>query len=43
MVAQLVTHLMRGGLGPVSAVEAALPRLRGAFALAFLFAGEEDF
>ncbi len=43
VVAQLVSHLMRGGLGPVSAVEAALPRLRGAFALAFLFAGEEDF
>ncbi len=43
VVAQLVSHLMRTGLGPVSAVEAALPRLRGAFALAFLFAGEEDF
>jgi glutamine---fructose-6-phosphate transaminase (isomerizing) len=43
VVAQLVTHLMRTGLGPVAAVEAALPRLRGAFALAFLFAGEEGF
>ncbi|SEO45631.1 glucosamine--fructose-6-phosphate aminotransferase (isomerizing) [Methylobacterium sp. ap11] len=43
VVAQLVSHLMRSGLGPVAAVEAALPRLRGAFALAFLFAGEEDF
>ena len=43
VVAQLVSHLMRTGLGPVAAVEAALPRLRGAFALAFLFAGEEDF
>ncbi|KMO11645.1 glutamine--fructose-6-phosphate transaminase (isomerizing) [Methylobacterium platani] len=43
VVAQLVSHLMRSGLGPVSAVEAALPRLRGAFALAFLFAGREDF
>ncbi|AWN55635.1 glutamine--fructose-6-phosphate transaminase (isomerizing) [Methylobacterium sp. 17Sr1-1] len=43
VVAQLVTHLMRTGLKPLSAVEAALPRLRGAFALAFLFAGEEDF
>ncbi|KMO36098.1 glucosamine--fructose-6-phosphate aminotransferase, partial [Methylobacterium tarhaniae] len=43
VVAQLVSHLMRTGLGPVAAVEAALPRLRGAFALAFLFAGEEHF
>ncbi|SFV09270.1 Glutamine amidotransferase domain-containing protein, partial [Methylobacterium sp. 174MFSha1.1] len=43
VVAQLVSHLMRQGLKPLSAVEAALPRLRGAFALAFLFAGEEDF
>ncbi|NGM38214.1 glutamine--fructose-6-phosphate aminotransferase, partial [Methylobacterium sp. DB0501] len=43
VVAQLVSHLMRTGLGPVAAVEAALPRLRGAFALAFLFAGQEDF
>jgi glucosamine--fructose-6-phosphate aminotransferase (isomerizing) len=30
------------GGGPVAAVAAALPRLRGAFALAFLFAGEDD-
>ena len=29
-------------LGPVDAVAATLPRLRGAFALAFLFAGEDD-
>ena len=43
VVAQLVSHLMSRGLGPVGAVEAALPRLRGAFALGFLFAGEEDF
>ncbi|MCE4224891.1 glutamine--fructose-6-phosphate transaminase (isomerizing) [Methylobacterium sp. C25] len=43
VVAQLVSHLMGQGLGPVAAVEAALPRLRGAFALGFLFAGEEDF
>jgi len=43
VVAQLVSHLMAQGLGPVAAVEAALPRLRGAFALAFLFAGEDSF
>ena len=33
---------MKKGLSPVEAVKATLPRLRGAFALAFLFAGEED-
>ena len=33
---------MKRGLSPVEAVKAALPRLRGAFALAFLFAGEEN-
>ncbi|SFK37074.1 glutamine--fructose-6-phosphate transaminase (isomerizing) [Methylorubrum salsuginis] len=43
VVAQLVHHLMGQGLGAVEAVAAALPRLRGAFALGFLFAGEEDF
>ncbi|MEH3120177.1 MAG: glutamine--fructose-6-phosphate transaminase (isomerizing) [Methylorubrum populi] len=43
VVAQLVSHLMGQGLGPVAAVEAALPRLRGAFALAFLFSGEDGF
>ncbi|MEA2933818.1 MAG: hypothetical protein QOD74_464 [Variibacter sp.] len=42
VVAQLVTHEMRKGLKPVDAVAAALPRLRGAFALAFVFDGEED-
>jgi len=42
VVAQLVTREMRAGRGPVDAVAAVLPRLRGAFALAFLFAGEED-
>ena len=33
---------MKDGRSPAEAVAAALPRLRGAFALAFLFAGEED-
>ena len=42
VVAHLVTDEMNRGAGPISAVAAALPRLRGAFALAFLFAGEDD-
>ena len=42
VVAHLVTDAMRSGRKPVDAVKAALPRLRGAFALAFLFEGEED-
>src|SRR6187397_1819233 len=42
VIAHLVTDEMKGGKTPVEAVKAALPRLRGAFALAFLFAGEED-
>ena len=42
VIAHLVTEEMRRGASPVEAVKAALPRLRGAFALAFLFAGEDD-
>jgi glucosamine--fructose-6-phosphate aminotransferase (isomerizing) len=42
VVAQLVSEEMRHGRAPVEAVAAVLPRLRGAFALAFLFAGQED-
>src|SRR6266436_1843536 len=42
VVAHLVTQEMKNGRSPAEAVEAALPRLRGAFALAFLFTGEED-
>jgi glucosamine--fructose-6-phosphate aminotransferase (isomerizing) len=42
VVAHLVTHEMNEGRAPVDAVRAALPRLRGAFALAFLFEGEDD-
>jgi glutamine---fructose-6-phosphate transaminase (isomerizing) len=42
VVAHLVTQEMKNGRSPVDAVAAALPRLRGAFALAFLFAGEND-
>jgi glucosamine--fructose-6-phosphate aminotransferase (isomerizing) len=42
VVAHLVTEEMKRGHSPSEAVAAALPRLRGAFALAFIFAGEED-
>src|SRR5215211_2135230 len=42
VVAQLVTAELHGGRSPVEAVQAAVPRLRGAFALAFLFDGQED-
>jgi len=42
VVAQLVNEEMKQGRSPVEAVDASLPRLRGAFALAFLFSGEED-
>jgi glucosamine--fructose-6-phosphate aminotransferase (isomerizing) len=41
-VAHLVTEEMRQGAGPVEAVGKALKRLKGAFALVFLFEGEED-
>src|ERR1700722_14329884 len=42
VIAHLVTEEMKRGASPVDAVKSALPRLRGAFALAFLFAGEDD-
>jgi glutamine---fructose-6-phosphate transaminase (isomerizing) len=42
VVAHLVSEEMKQGRGPLEAVAAALPRLHGAFALAFLFDGEED-
>jgi len=41
-VAHLVTEALNQGLSPEQAVAASLPRLKGAFALAFLFEGEED-
>ena len=41
-VAHLVTDEMRNGLAPREAVAAALPKLRGAFALAFIFEGAND-
>jgi glutamine---fructose-6-phosphate transaminase (isomerizing) len=42
VVAHLVTDEMKNGRSPREAVAAALPRLRGAFALAFLFDHEDD-
>jgi glucosamine--fructose-6-phosphate aminotransferase (isomerizing) len=42
VVAHLVSQEMERGASPIEAVKAALPRLRGAFALAFLFAGEDN-
>src|SRR5215471_10952572 len=38
----LTTHFLSLGLSPQEAVAKTLPRLDGAFALAFLFAGEQD-
>jgi glucosamine--fructose-6-phosphate aminotransferase (isomerizing) len=42
VVAQLVTAKLRDGKSPMEAVATTLPRLRGAFALAFLFEGVSD-
>src|SRR3954468_13551649 len=42
VVAQLVTYEILQGRLPIEAVAVTLPRLRGAFALGFLFSGEED-
>jgi glucosamine--fructose-6-phosphate aminotransferase (isomerizing) len=42
VVVHLVTQEMQRGKKPAEAVEAALKQLRGAFALAFLFEGEND-
>jgi glutamine---fructose-6-phosphate transaminase (isomerizing) len=42
VIAHLVNDGLRKGRTPVEAVGLALPRLRGAFALAFLFDGEDD-
>lgn len=41
-VAHLVTRAMDSGLSPVEAVRESLPLLRGAFAIAIMFKGEED-
>jgi glucosamine--fructose-6-phosphate aminotransferase (isomerizing) len=42
VVAHLVSDEMAKGQNPIEAVQSALPQLHGAFALAFLFAGEPD-
>jgi glutamine---fructose-6-phosphate transaminase (isomerizing) len=42
VVAHLVTHYMNAGLCPKDAVAKALPRLHGAFALGFIFKGENN-
>jgi len=42
VVAHLVTREMNHGHAPVKAVAEVLPRLQGAFALGFLFEGDED-
>jgi glutamine---fructose-6-phosphate transaminase (isomerizing) len=42
VVAHLVTEEMKSGCSPADAVAGVLPRLRGAFALVFLFTGEDD-
>ena len=42
VVAHLVSARMREGLDPVAAVRVSLPRLEGAFALVFIFAGRPD-
>ncbi|KAF0231260.1 MAG: glucosamine--fructose-6-phosphate aminotransferase [Beijerinckiaceae bacterium] len=42
VVPHLVTHYMNKGMSPQEAVAAALPRLHGAFALGFIFTGEDN-
>lgn len=42
VVAHLVGEALEQGLSPVQAVAESLPKLKGAFALAFLFEGEDD-
>jgi glutamine---fructose-6-phosphate transaminase (isomerizing) len=42
VVAHLVNSFVKKGVSPVEAVKQALPRLKGAFALAFLFKGHDD-
>jgi glucosamine--fructose-6-phosphate aminotransferase (isomerizing) len=42
VIAHLVNQQLKRGCEPVDAVRAALPRLEGAFALAFLFEGYEN-
>ena len=41
-VVHLITDELQQGLAPVAAVQAALGKLQGAFALAIVFAGHDD-
>lgn len=42
VIAHLVTYYIRQGLKPEAAVDASLARLKGAFAVAMIFTGEEN-
>jgi glucosamine--fructose-6-phosphate aminotransferase (isomerizing) len=42
IVLHLVDDLLKQGIKPIDAVRAALSQLRGAFALGFIFAGDDD-
>jgi glucosamine--fructose-6-phosphate aminotransferase (isomerizing) len=42
IVLHLVDEALGRGLTPIEAIKATLPRLRGAFALGFIFAGDHD-
>jgi glutamine---fructose-6-phosphate transaminase (isomerizing) len=42
VIAHMITHEMRKGADPVAATKATLARLRGAFALAIIFAGHDN-
>ena len=42
VVAHLITHEMKKGAGPIPATKTALARLKGAFALAIIFSGEDN-
>jgi glucosamine--fructose-6-phosphate aminotransferase (isomerizing) len=42
IVLHLVDNMLQNGLTPIEAVRAALSKLRGAFALGFIFTGEDD-
>lgn len=43
VIAHLVTHNLKQGMAPKDAADAALNRLEGAYAVAILFSGEENF
>ncbi len=43
VIAHLVTHNLKQGMSPQDAADAALNRLEGAYAVAIMFAGEDNF